>query len=56
VDKKGRRLSQIELMKMNLNKVEKAEGSDSDEEKVRMSVHAHLVMLKIFFPCLIAEW
>ncbi|CAL1540886.1 unnamed protein product, partial [Lymnaea stagnalis] len=33
VDKKGRRLSQIEVMKMSLKKVEKAEGSDSDDEK-----------------------
>ncbi|XP_055900297.1 twitchin-like isoform X6 [Biomphalaria glabrata] len=35
VDKKGRRLSQIEVMKMSLKKVEKAEGSDSEEEKQR---------------------
>ncbi|KAL8579173.1 hypothetical protein ACOMHN_010757 [Nucella lapillus] len=34
VDKKGRRLSQIEVMKMNLKKVDKAEGSDSEEEKL----------------------
>lgn len=34
VDKKGRRLSQIEVMKMSLKKVEKTEGSDSEEEKV----------------------
>ncbi|XP_059156398.1 twitchin-like isoform X4 [Physella acuta] len=35
VDKKGRRLSQIEVMKMSLKKIEKAEGSDSDDEKQR---------------------
>ncbi|KAH9502720.1 hypothetical protein Btru_069595 [Bulinus truncatus] len=35
VDKKGRRLSQIEVMKMSLKKIEKAEGSDSEEEKQR---------------------
>lgn len=32
VDKKGRRLSQIEVMKMSLKKVDA--GSDSEEEKV----------------------
>ncbi|XP_070200689.1 twitchin-like isoform X4 [Littorina saxatilis] len=37
VDKKGRRLSQIEMMKMSLKKVEKAD-SDSEDEKKRAAL------------------
>ena len=48
VDKKGRRLSQIELMKMNLKKVEKTEGSDSEEEKVLM-LPAYVFLFIFFF-------
>lgn len=35
--KDSRRMSQIEVMKMSLKKVERPEGSDSDDEKVRIS-------------------
>ncbi|XP_071104533.1 twitchin-like isoform X3 [Haliotis cracherodii] len=46
VDKKGRRLSQIEMMRKGLKKVEKAEGSDSEEEKQKDSARRQSVELE----------
>ena len=36
-------------MKMNLKKVEKTEGSDSEEEKVLITSHVFLFLLLVLF-------